>query len=218
MFRKLWSENLFFYFVRNLTRHTPYRPKPAVISRTITLASRSGPASPRRDFFVPYCSHCFQKGLTNQNPLTAHIFIGLRGGLDKKAFCLRKAVSNFSFCCLVGRAAKFLVIVKNSSRPPTVGRLLANRLPTGYQQITDSLPTDYRQLTNRLPTVGNLKKQGEKTLRNLAINLSSLYILTKLKREATLALHLQEHFPFLNRPIIHCKLACYSMSCMSTFC
>ena len=77
--------------------------------------------------------------------------------------------------------------MKNSSRPPTVGRLLANRLPTGYQQITDSLPTDYRQLTNRLPTVGNLKKQGEKTLRNLAINLSSLYILTKLKREATLA-------------------------------
>ena len=77
--------------------------------------------------------------------------------------------------------------MKNSSRPPTLGRLLANRLPTGYQQITDSLPTDYRQLTNRLPTVGNLKKQGEKTLRNLAINLSSLYILTKLKREATFA-------------------------------
>ena len=55
------------------------RPKPAVISRTLTLASRSGSASPRRDFFVPYRSHCLQKGLTNQNPLTAHIFIGLRG-------------------------------------------------------------------------------------------------------------------------------------------
>ena len=40
--------------------------------------SRSVPASPRRAFFVPYCSDCLQNGLTNQNPLSAHIFIGLR--------------------------------------------------------------------------------------------------------------------------------------------
>ena len=36
-----------------------------------------------------------------------------------------------------------MVIVKNSSPPPTVGR-----------QITNSLPTGHRQVTNRLPTVG----------------------------------------------------------------
>ena len=71
----------------NLTRHAPCRPKPAVISHTITLASRSGPASPRKDFFVPYCSHCLQKGLTNQNPLTAHIYkYMVLGGPRQKSF------------------------------------------------------------------------------------------------------------------------------------
>ena len=45
-----------------------------------------------------------------------------------------------------------MVKVKNSSPPPTVGRLLADRLPTDYQQLTD-----------RLPTVGNLNKIDQNT-------------------------------------------------------
>ena len=60
---------------------------------------------------------------------------------------------------LADRAVK----VKNSSPPPTVGRLLADRLPTDYRQTTNSLPTAYRQVTDRLPTVGNLKKIDQTT-------------------------------------------------------
>ena len=61
------------------THYALCRPKPAKISGTIACSLCLEPTSPRRDFFVRYCSHCLQKGLTNQNPLTAHIFLGLRG-------------------------------------------------------------------------------------------------------------------------------------------
>ena len=60
-------------------------------------------------FFCPYCSHSLEKGLTNQNPLSAHIFIDLRGPRPKSFFLSRQAISNFSFCHLAGRTAKFLV-------------------------------------------------------------------------------------------------------------
>ena len=53
-------------------------------------------------YFVPYCSHSLQKGLTNQNPLSAHIFIDLRGNLDQIVFfCLRRR-SQFQFLSLRG--------------------------------------------------------------------------------------------------------------------
>ena len=47
------------------------RPRPRANSRSI-------PACPREDLFVSNCSDCPQESLTNQNPLTVHIFYSLR--------------------------------------------------------------------------------------------------------------------------------------------
>ena len=75
------------------------------------------------------------------------------------------------------------VKVKNSSPPPTVGQLLADRLPTDYQQLTNSLPTGYqqsltyekncrptlgRQLANCRPTVGQLSANCRPTVGRLS--------------------------------------------------
>ena len=77
------------YTLCSLTHNAPCRPKPAVILASSARTPRFEPTSPRREFFVPYCSHCLQKGLTNQNPLTAHIFLGLRGAQTKELFIFR---------------------------------------------------------------------------------------------------------------------------------
>ena len=43
-----------------------------------------------KGFFVLYCSNCLQERLTNQNPLSVHIFIGLRGALKERLFLRTK--------------------------------------------------------------------------------------------------------------------------------
>ena len=68
------AKYLFLLFLFLTIDHRAGRKRPQFHAR-----SHSVPASPRRAFFVPYCSNCLQNGLTNQNPLSAHIFIGVRG-------------------------------------------------------------------------------------------------------------------------------------------
>lgn len=45
-------------------------------------------------FYVLYCSNCLQERLTNQNPLSVHIFIGLMGP-KKECFCPAHKRSKF---------------------------------------------------------------------------------------------------------------------------
>ena len=44
---------------------------------------------PLEGIFCPYCCHCLQKGLTNQNPLSEHTFKDLREPRPKGVFCPR---------------------------------------------------------------------------------------------------------------------------------
>jgi len=41
-----------------------------------------------------------------------------------------------------------VIIMKNSSHPPTVGRLMVDCRPTDNRQATNRLPTGYQQITD----------------------------------------------------------------------
>ena len=51
----------------------------------------------RRDFFVPYCFHCLQKGLTNQKIKLLCIYLKVLGGSRQKSFLSTQSSLQFQF-------------------------------------------------------------------------------------------------------------------------